>query len=262
MRLPIDVVMKRKGTKTPQNSEYLKYSAIIGDIAIIEQPEKIVDYSIISDLNFDNPLAISFLKMGCTVFNFKSNMFESHPSGGYHLDDPIPFNRLITEVKPRQTDNRFCLPAFNSCRYHLPQELSNALAHLYYNLILPDILESADAITGDSDIVMMTGPWTPPHAHVVNFADPSNDITVSYGVRISGSQDPTVVFDFFSTNFIAFTDNNIFKATFHGTHLHQLVKQQAENNLYFFFVFDGVKLKDTTMNLHNHVYVEKWKSIC
>ncbi len=265
----INVVMKKSGRGAPENSPYSKFGAKINpELKIKEYSEKHgISFKPRNDLKHDSQDARSFFSMCFSLFSFLEQRFLNHnESGGFNL--PHPFLRIKKpgrQVRPNQTDKKCSLISFESACLELTQDQNDFFEHLYYGLILPDLLNTADDVTGDSVIVAQRGPWEPPHAHIVNFENPKNDVTVSYGVNINALAEPKLVFDFFSGNFMPFfgEKNYITKILFHGTHLHQTIKQSyTDKNTYFFFIFDGVQLKDQslTAELENNVMFERWFS--
>ena len=260
--------MKKKGIGSPNDSPYLSFGAIIPkELTMTPLPEKIVQFQANQALTPDNQAASSFFSMCFSLFNFTEKKFiHQHLVGGFSLSNPTSgFSPPARQTRPAQTDNKCCLVSFENAKLELSESFNLFFENLYHHLILPDLSDTITTINGDSVIFAQQGPWGTPHAHIVDTQNPESDFTVSYGVNLNALCKSELVFDFFTGNFMPFLNNTnlITKTMFHGKYLHQTVKQTHEDkNIYFFFIYDGVRFKNKEIEkrLISEVLFERWIS--
>lgn len=180
--------------------------------------------------------------------------------GGFNLY-PINYNAQRVHIRPRVFSGQYRM---GFCNFELASSMlsEKTLEKLneIYTFIRKEIESEVLYNTEDSTMVLHRTGWEPPHFHVQDKENADDIYSISFAVRIAGNKESTSVFDFFSDSFKVFDspENSITKIYFKSKFIHQVFKTSIkDDDLYFFFVWDGCKFKQP-INLTDNIYVQRF----
>ena len=236
---------------------------IAENLFVKELPHKKTDFKSLHELAYDNPGNKAFYSAAYALMDANAQeLITEHKRriGGFNLY-PVNFDSKRVNIRPRVFSGQYRMGFcnFELASSMLSENVLNKLNELY-QFIRKDVESEVEYNTEDSTMVLHRTSWEPPHFHVQDKSNADEIFSVSYAVRISGNAESTSIFDFFSDNFKVFdsSENTITKIYFKSKFIHQVYKTSIkDDDLYFFFVWDGCKFKQP-INLEDNIYVQRF----
>nr|BDT30069.1 hypothetical protein BHI3_35350 [Bacteriovorax sp. HI3] len=255
-------MITEKMVKTHLTKALSEGGLIAENLKVTELEKKTTSFRSLDELDYNHPENKAFYSAAYALMDAHAQeLVTEHKRriGGFNLY-PINFHAERIQIRPRVFSGQYRM---GFCNFELASSMLSAgiLEKLneLYRFIRSEVESEVEYNTEDSTMVLHRTGWEPPHFHVQD-KDHADDIySVSYAVRIAGTKESTSVFDFFSDSFKVFDspENSITKIYFKSKFIHQVFKTSIkDDDLYFFFVWDGCKFKKP-INLDDNIYVQR-----
>lgn len=242
----------------------LSEGGVIADnLKVTELESRKTTFSSLEELNYNNPANKAFYSAAYALMDAHAQeLVTEHKRriGGFNLY-PVNYNADRVQIRPRVFSGQYRM---GFCNFELASSMLSEAAlkklNEIYSFIRKEIEAEVEYNTEDSTMVLHRTGWEPPHFHIQDKESADDIYSISFAVRVTGTKESTSIFDFFSDSFKVFDspENSITKIYFKSKFIHQVFKTSIkDDDLYFFFVWDGCKFKNP-LNLKDNIYVQRF----